>query len=277
MTAEPTQVTLRLGNINLEAFRLEDSSYAAPGLFKLNHTSIYRYGECWYWLNDNGIPDLENCRIPSDGGDAFLVFEGNKLCYLYVNPVNQARQLCVPIPCDLPSVIAFCDIGKLVSNKAISSLKSSLDLCWRPRDLVHRPTYSRTLLKDTAQSLPKVEVGATVVKKKKSSSVPKRPSSTFNTRIPGMPIGCDGFIYLVKLDAHLKLGFTRNLNTRLKSFETTSIRVELIKSIPGSLQDEQYLHSILDSKARELYDFKDEHRIKQEMVRVSHVTSVRVR
>jgi hypothetical protein len=278
MTTKSVRVKIKLGSIKINAYHLKDGSYAAVGLFRLYYTDLYRYGDSWYWLGDTGIPDLKNCKFWGRREDVFLAFQGNKLCHLYVNPADPEGALYVPIPSDLRSVIEFCVLGKLFSASSVAILSKLLDKsCPLNRSLRSRSIDSTGLLKDTSKRLPKVEVSATVVKEKKSSSVPKRPSSTFNTRIPGMPIGCDGFIYLVKLDAHLKLGFTRNLDLRLTSFETTSVRVELIKSIPGTIQDEKYLHSILGSKARELYDFKDESKIKQEMLRVSQVTSVRVR
>jgi hypothetical protein len=290
VNTEAVKTKIKLGDIKINGYILKDGSYAASDLFRLFYTDIYRYGDGWYLLSPKGIPDVTNCKFWGRREDVFLAFQGNKLCYLYVNPADSESELYVPIPCDINSAIEFCVLGKLASVSAMSSLNKVLgQSCLLNKSLQNRLINSYTLLSDTSKRLPKVKDTTLDAKKKKSSSVPstpsikksssvpKIPSSTFNTRIPGMPIGCDGFIYLVRLDAHLKLGFTRNIDLRLKSFETTSLRVELIKSIPGSLQDEKYLHSILGSKARELYDFKDEQRIKQEMVRVSYVTSVRAR
>jgi hypothetical protein len=277
-----TQVKIRLGGINLDGYQMQDGSYSATGLFRLYATDIYRYGESWYWLGPNGLPDLNNCKFWGRREDVFLGFQWNKLCYRYVNPADPETELYVPIPCDLQSAIEFCVLGKLASDEAIFRLNKALDRLCPVRKGFNPSIISAGLLNNTANRLPALEGSVPSVKKKKSSITPDKPSikkspNAFNTLSTRMPIGCDGFIYLVRLDAHLKLGFTKNINKRLKSFETTSLRVELIKSIPGSLQDEKYLHSILGSKARELYDFKDEQRIKQEMVRVSCTVSVRVR
>jgi hypothetical protein len=283
VNTEPIKTKIRLGDIRLEVYQLENGSYAATGLFRLYTTNIYRYGESWYWLGDDGIPDVTRCKFWGRREDVFLAFQGNKLCYLYLNPVDPEGLLYVPIPCNLQSAIEFCILGKLATDQAIFRLNKALDrLCLLNASAFNPSIISAGLLNNTANLLPKVDGSVPSAKKKKSSNTPKKPnpkkpSGTFNTPRIRMPIGCDGFIYLVKLDAHLKLGFTRNLDLRLTSFETASVRVELIKSIPGSLQDEKYLHSILGSKARELYDFKDEQRIIQEMVRVSYVTSVSVR
>jgi hypothetical protein len=80
-------------------------------------------------------------------------------------------------------------------------------------------------------------------------------------------IGC---IYLAKLDAHLKLGFTQNLGMRLKSFETTNVRVDLVYYIGGTFATERELHWLLGSKVRELYDLEAEDRIVEAMIRTHH-------
>jgi hypothetical protein len=280
MTAEAVEVKIRLGSIKINAYRLKDGSYAAVSLVRLYYTDVYRYGDSWYWLGHGGTPDLTNCKFWGRRGDVSLAFQGNKLCHLYVDPTDPEGALYVPIPSDLRSAIEFCTLGKLFSASAMAMLSKFLDQsCSLNRALRNRSIDSTGLLKDTAQRLPKVEDSTTDVKNNKPSSTPKqprieKPSSTSNKPRIGIPIGYDGFIYLVKLDAHLKLGFTRNINKRLKSFETTSVRVELIESVYGTMQDEKNLHSILGSKVRELYDFKDEQRIIRAMMSLPRISRI---
>jgi hypothetical protein len=247
MNTEPVPVTLTLGNIELNAYRLRDCSYSALGLFKLNYTEIYRYGESWYWLGYNGVPNLGNIKLP-DGG--FLAFQGNKLCYRYVHPLDPEKELYVSVPIDLQSVIEFCVLGKTATDKAISRLGNYMKRWVLGKS--SGPIYSAAVLIDTVNYLPEVNTGAL------------HPLTPNNHK--GRPSkNSKGCIYLVKLDAHLKLGFTRNINKRLKSFETTNTKVKIIKTVEGTLKKEKKLHSVLGSKVRELYDFEDEQRIIEAM------------
>jgi hypothetical protein len=259
-----TQVKIRLGGINLDAYQLGDRSYAAPGLFRLNHTDIYRYGECWYFLG-NEPSDMAQMRITDHKGGGLLAFQGNKLCYIYVNPVNPEIELYVPIPCDLPSVIGFCALSRLVSDKAIAKLKSSLDLIWHPKDPVFLPTYGKSLLKDTSTCLPKVRSMEPGLKAGLKASNSKKSSATPSTYDYSAPTRGEGVIYLVKLDKHLKLGFTKNLDARLGLFRNSNARVKLIKTVKGTRWMEKDLHLALGSKVRELYSFRDEKLIAEAM------------
>jgi hypothetical protein len=247
MTTEPVPVTLTLGNIELNAYRLRDCSYSAPGLFRLNYTEVYRYGESWYWLGYNDVPNLENIKLP-DGG--FLAFQGNKLCYRYVHPVDIKRELYVSLPIDIKSVIEFCVLGKTATDKAISRLGNYMERSDLGTSI--RPIYKSVVLIDTAIYLPDVN-GISLHDQNPKNLKNKTPKNS------------KGYIYLVKLDAHLKLGFTRSLEARLKSFETTNAKVELIKVVRGTHRKEKKLHSELGSKIRELYDFEDEQRIIEAM------------
>jgi hypothetical protein len=284
METESVQVKIKLGNLEINAHQRRDGSYAASGLFRLTGTEIYRYGECWYWLGCDGVPDVKKCKFWDSRGDVFLAFQVNKLCYLYVNPIDPERKLYVPIPPDLQSVMEFCVIGKIVSDKAMLRLVNTLDrLCPVGKGFVPA-LRTAGLLKDTAIYLPKVEAsvtGARVAKSKVNSTPPcakiKKTSSTPKKPTIQPSIYYDGFIYLVRLDAHLKLGFTRNVGNRLKSFETTNARVELIKLVHGDIQNEKHLHSILGSKVRELYDFKDRQRIIRAMMDLPRAISREVR
>jgi hypothetical protein len=62
-------------------------------------------------------------------------------------------------------------------------------------------------------------------------------------------------VYFVKIGKHIKIGFTTKLKQRLKTFETSSVDVELLLAIPGDRPLERTLHEKLaDSRAtRELF------------------------
>jgi hypothetical protein len=70
-----------------------------------------------------------------------------------------------------------------------------------------------------------------------------------------------GRIYLVRLDSHLKLGFTRNLDKRLRRLGEASVRVELIDWVKGTSYIEKQLNSMLGGAKNGLYGFEDEQRI----------------
>jgi hypothetical protein len=253
MTLKANQI--KLGDVHINTYQLCDGYYAAPGLFRLAYTNVYRYGDYWYWLCSNSLPDITNCKFQSSGRDVFLAFQGNKLCHLYVNPVDRERDLYVPITNNIRAVIKFCILGELATDRALGKLSKALGRLSSFGD----PALLRAgLLKDTFSRLSSANVRALGFTKGKSPRTPKsRKSKASQEKI--------GVIYLVKLDAHLKIGFTKDINKRLKSFQTTNVRVELVKSIDGTLCQEKTLHSLLGSKVRELYDFKDEWRIIEAM------------
>lgn len=258
MATEAAQTTIKLGDISINAYQLEDGSYAAPGLLKLAHADVYSYGECWYWLG-GPPPDLEYRRYWDKKRGAFLAFQGNRLSYLYVDPADTEREICyVPLLSDLQSVIDFCVLGKLFSANTLSRLRRTLDYCYSTYG-IDSPLNDAFFLRNTeyinAHLFGLSPLGA---KDTKSFSTPKN-------HYKEVPKELSAVIYLVKLDSHLKLGFTRNLDQRLKSFRSANVRVELITSIEGTLRMERRLHSILGSKVRELYDFEDEQRIIEAM------------
>jgi hypothetical protein len=258
MTTDSIKTTIRLGSIRLEVYQLEDGSYSAPGLFRLVGTCIYRYGECWYWLGYGAPPDMKDCKFWGRRGDVFLALQSNKLCHLYVNPADPEGALYVPIPGDLQSVIEFCILGKLATDNVMLRLNKVLDRLCLVRKGFIPAIISGGLLEDTATYLPGVEGSAPDAKSNTTSSTTdksKCKKSRTNT----------GSIYLVKLDSYLKLGFTRNLSSRLSTFKNTNVRVDLIKTVEGTLWMEKRLHSMLGSKKRELYDFDDEQRIIEAM------------
>jgi hypothetical protein len=72
-----------------------------------------------------------------------------------------------------------------------------------------------------------------------------------------------GAIYLVKLDECLKLGFTWNLDKRLRLIDDYGVsrRIDLVKYIKGTKHMEKKLQSTLGGGIRGLYDFEDEQRV----------------
>lgn len=53
-------------------------------------------------------------------------------------------------------------------------------------------------------------------------------------------------VYIVRIGKHIKIGFSRKLEKRLKAFETSSVDIELLLSIPGGRELESRLHELLD-------------------------------
>lgn len=271
MPTESIKTKLKLGDIKINAYHLKDGSYAAPGLSRLYHTDIYRYGDSWYFLGNAGRLDLTNCKFWERNGDVFLAFQGSKLCYRYPNPVDPGSYLHVPIPCDINSAIEFCILGKLASGSTVTTLSKVLgQSCLLNKSLQNRLINSYTLLRDTAIRLQEAKVSTSDAKNKSKKSRctdnKRKKSRCINNNLRNEHLtGIQGHIYLVKLDAHLKLGFTHSPRSRMESFKTASARVELIKLVKGTLSQEKRLHSRLGSKVRELYDFEDEQRILKAM------------
>jgi hypothetical protein len=253
MTIKAVRATITLGDIDLSVYQLPDGKYASPELFRLYTTDIYWYQGCWYWVSPNGLPDMDAYRW-EDEREAFLAFQGNRLSYLYLDAVDDEREIgddnveysYAPVPDEIYSVIRFCAFGKLLSEEVIDSLIRMLKQCHSGGFIV-RQAAQALLLMDTENDLRRLSPKNKITNKE-------------NT-----PKDRKGFIYLVELDAHLKLGFTQNLNQRLKSFKTTNAKVALIKSVKGTLQQEKNLHSVLGSKVRELYDLEDQQRIIEAM------------
>lgn len=65
-----------------------------------------------------------------------------------------------------------------------------------------------------------------------------------------------GLIYLVELDGCLKVGFSTNLNQRLKTFKTCNSKVNLIAKKEGLMADEQEIfNNLKPDLGIELYSF----------------------
>lgn len=67
-------------------------------------------------------------------------------------------------------------------------------------------------------------------------------------------------LYLVKLDAAYKIGYTKNLKSRMSSFKTSCVTVELLSWREGSMENEKELHNALKEYniKNELYEMNDE-------------------
>ena len=51
-------------------------------------------------------------------------------------------------------------------------------------------------------------------------------------------------LYLVKLDSYYKIGYSDNIEQRLKQFEPTHIEVKLLSTKFGNRSDEKELHKL---------------------------------
>lgn len=67
-------------------------------------------------------------------------------------------------------------------------------------------------------------------------------------------------VYLVKLDSAYKIGYSKDVKNRMKSFKTSNLNVELISFREGSMRNEQELHkALIDYNLRnELYEINDD-------------------
>jgi hypothetical protein len=74
-----------------------------------------------------------------------------------VNSMAQEREVYVPIPANIRSVIKFCTLGNLASNYALGKLNKALD---RLRSVNDLSVLRAGLLKDTARRIPSVKVRA---------------------------------------------------------------------------------------------------------------------
>jgi hypothetical protein len=155
-----TQTTIKLGDIDLDAFQLPDGSYAASGLFRLMDTKIYRYKDCWYWLSPNGHPTLKNRdRWDWDRG-VILAFQGNMLSYLRIEPIDpeggledaNLQDVYSPVPKYIDSVIDFCVLADILPDKVIDQLRYMADHC-NSSSALTRLSAQSILLRDTLQHL----------------------------------------------------------------------------------------------------------------------------
>ena len=54
-------------------------------------------------------------------------------------------------------------------------------------------------------------------------------------------------LYLLEDRDYLKIGYTTNLNERMKSYKTCNCYIKLIASKPGSKKDEHRLHKLCEN------------------------------
>jgi hypothetical protein len=163
-TIKAVQTTIKLGDIELNAFQLSNGSYAASGLFRLMDTNVYRYQGCWYWVSPDGLPALEEYTHLDRQRDAYLSFDGNKLSYLHFNSVEPGRDVCeedaefhyTPVSNDVREVIEFCLLGKLLPGETTCKLLGTYEKCYEGA-LFRRAIYANALLSDTSHTFTAVE------------------------------------------------------------------------------------------------------------------------
>jgi hypothetical protein len=164
ITIKAVQTTIKLGDIELEAFQLSNGSCAALGLFRLMDTPIYRYQDCWYWVSPDGLPVLEEYTHLDRQRDAYLSFDGNKLSYLHFNSVEPGRAVCEkdvefhysPVSNDVREVIDFCIQSRILSEEDTTKLCRTYDKCYEGA-LFRRAIYAHALLRDTSYVFTGVE------------------------------------------------------------------------------------------------------------------------
>jgi hypothetical protein len=154
--------TIKLGDTDLEVFQLRDGSYASPGLFRLYITNIYRYQDRWYWLSPHGHPTLRaRDRWDCDRG-GILAFQGTRLSYIRVEPIDpegglddsNLQDIYSPVPKDIDAVIDFCEISDLIPDEVMSELHRLFEDCYSNDKLIRRVSR-QSLLRDTAIYLPR--------------------------------------------------------------------------------------------------------------------------
>jgi hypothetical protein len=153
MTPKAVQATIKLGSTSINAYQLDDGSYAASGLFKLDHTDVYLYQDRWYWLGSILPATITSSRIWDYRREVFLALKGNELCYRHSDPMDLTGTMYyVVVPKDIESIIDFCFLGELVSNE-FSSLSTIKQASCPIGDGISSPLNSHTLLRDTADYL----------------------------------------------------------------------------------------------------------------------------
>lgn len=68
-------------------------------------------------------------------------------------------------------------------------------------------------------------------------------------------------VYFVQIGKHIKIGFTTNIERRIKEFLTSSLDAELLLVIPGSRDLERLLHLKLSDCRVQRELFRRDHRI----------------
>jgi hypothetical protein len=158
-----TKTTIKLSDLELEVYQLEDGSYVSEGLFRLMDTVIYRYQGVWYWLGSSVPSTLRSCSVWHWDKEAILTLDGNRLCYLLLDPVDPEGSLYdyhvemshVPVPNKLSSIIEFCIQSRILSDDAMLRLLKTRDLCYSG-DSFNRAINRHLLLRDTGNDLHRV-------------------------------------------------------------------------------------------------------------------------
>lgn len=58
-----------------------------------------------------------------------------------------------------------------------------------------------------------------------------------------------GFMYVIQLDGCIKVGFSTDVDERMKQFESTSMRVDLLHKVPALLSQEKEFHKLFNNKS----------------------------
>jgi hypothetical protein len=157
-----TPATIKLGDTDLDVFQLRDESYAALGLFRLYTTSIYRYQDQWYWLSPNGHPTLKNRDRWDWNRGGILAFQGTRLCYVRVEPIDpeggfddsNLEDIYSPVPKEIGAVLDFCEISDLIPDGVMSEMRRLFQDSYSTDRLILRVSR-QALLRDTAMYIPR--------------------------------------------------------------------------------------------------------------------------
>jgi hypothetical protein len=156
-----TPATIKLGDTDLDVFQLRDGSYAALGLFRLYTTSIYRYQDQWYWLSPNGHPNLKARDRWDWNRGGILAFQGTRLCYVRVEPIDpegglddsNLEDIYSPVPKEIGAVLDFCEISDLIPDDVMSEMRRLFQDSYSNDKLIRRVSR-QSLLRDTAIYIP---------------------------------------------------------------------------------------------------------------------------
>lgn len=68
-------------------------------------------------------------------------------------------------------------------------------------------------------------------------------------------------VYFVSIGDHVKIGFSTNLKSRMKTFRTSSADIQILLAVPGDRQLERQMHILLDEQRIERELFRLEGRV----------------
>lgn len=88
---------------------------------------------------------------------------------------------------------------------------------------------------------------------------PKTKESTniLNDKTKQKEVNQDGYIYVVQLDSFVKVGFSRNVEQRMKQYQTSNLNVNVIKKFKGTLSQELDFHRQTNGGSEKYLDTPD--------------------